>query len=56
MPFGDRDALERALVRVLTDAPVRARLSAAGIAWAARFRWEECARRSLDALAGPQGA
>jgi hypothetical protein len=39
-------------VRVLTDAPLRERLAAAGVRWAARFTWPDCARRSLDALLG----
>jgi len=52
VPFGDRAALAAALVRVLTDAPLRERLAGAGVPWAARFRWDECGRRSLDALAG----
>jgi glycosyltransferase involved in cell wall biosynthesis len=52
VPFGDRDALEQALVRVLTDRPLRERLAAAGIAWAARFRWDDCGRETFQALAG----
>lgn len=52
VPYGDDAALTDALVRVLTDAPLRERLASAGIAWAARFRWDDCARRSLDALTG----
>jgi glycosyltransferase involved in cell wall biosynthesis len=52
VPYDDDGALSSALVRVLTDAPLRERLGAAGVAWAARFRWEDCARRSLDALLG----
>ena len=50
VPFGDDAALEEALVRVLTDAPLRERLARAGVEWAARFTWADCAARSLDAL------
>ncbi|HTR97382.1 MAG TPA: glycosyltransferase family 4 protein [Candidatus Acidoferrales bacterium] len=48
----DDDALAGACVRVLTDAGLRERLAAAGVRWAARFRWDDCARRSLAALTG----
>jgi len=50
VPWGDRDALVDALARVLSDAALRERLGRAGEAWAARFSWPDCARRSLDAL------
>lgn len=58
VPFDDDRALAEALARVLTDAALRTRLATAGVAWAATFRWEDCARASLDALlaAGPGGA
>ncbi len=52
VPFGDDDALASALVRVLTDTAQRDLFAAAGVRWAARFRWENCAARSLAALAG----
>jgi glycosyltransferase involved in cell wall biosynthesis len=52
VPFGDDRALTQALVRVLTDAPLRERLAAAGRAWSETFQWPDCARRSFDALAG----
>lgn len=52
VPYDDDAALAGAMVRVLSDVPLRDRLSAAGIAWASRFRWDDCARRSLDALVG----
>jgi glycosyltransferase involved in cell wall biosynthesis len=52
VPFGDQRRLAEALVRVLTDAATRTRLAAAGVEWAARFTWPDCARRSLDALLG----
>ena len=44
--------MSEALTRVLADGDLRARLGAAGMAWAARFRWDDCGRRSLDALRG----
>jgi glycosyltransferase involved in cell wall biosynthesis len=50
VPFGDDAGLADALDRVLGDEALRARLAAGGRAWAARFTWPECARRSLDAL------
>jgi len=50
VPYGDDGRLAEALARVLEEAPLRARLEAAGRAWAARFTWPDCARRSLDAL------
>jgi phosphatidylinositol alpha-mannosyltransferase len=50
VPFGDDARLAEALVRVLTDDSTRERLAAAGIAWAGRFKWDDCAKRSLRAL------
>src|SRR5437867_11347254 len=51
VPYGDDARLTEALARVLLDAGLRRRLGEAGIEWARRFRWPECAARSLDALA-----
>ncbi len=45
-----------ALERVLSDASLRARLSAAGRARAERYRWQECARRSLTFFERVAGA
>lgn len=58
VPYGDDTALADALVRVLSDAPLRERLATAGVKWAAGFTWPDCARRSLDALLAshPSGA
>ena len=53
--YGDDAALAAALVRVLTESALREQLAAAGVKWAAGFRWDECARRSLDALQGGAG-
>ncbi len=50
VPFGDDAALARALLAVIEDAALRERLARAGVAWAARFTWPDCAARSLDAL------
>jgi glycosyltransferase involved in cell wall biosynthesis len=50
VPYGDDRALADALSRVLCDAALRERLSAAGRQWAAGFTWPECARLSFDAL------
>ncbi len=55
VPYGDDAALAGALSRVLSDAPLRERLAAAGLAWAARFTWPDCARRSFDALLAATG-
>jgi glycosyltransferase involved in cell wall biosynthesis len=52
VPYGDDSGLADALARVLEDGALRARLAAGGLAWAARFHWPDCARRSLDALLG----
>jgi len=50
VPWGDDARLAGALVRVLADEALRTRLATAGLAWAQRFQWPECARRSLDTL------
>jgi glycosyltransferase involved in cell wall biosynthesis len=52
VPFADDAAMAEALVRILTDTELRARLSRAAVSWASRFRWDECGRRSIDALLG----
>ena len=52
VPFGDDAAMADALVRMLTDEPLRARMARAAVEYAARFTWDECGRRSLDALVG----
>jgi glycosyltransferase involved in cell wall biosynthesis len=54
VPYGDDAAMTDALVRVLTDAPLRERLGTAGIAWAERFQWPVCGAKSWDALAGQE--
>jgi glycosyltransferase involved in cell wall biosynthesis len=56
VPWGDEARLAEALARVLEDGALRARLAAGGLAWAARFHWPDCGRRSLDALLGEGSA
>ena len=56
VPFGDTVGLSEALVRVLTDKALRERLGRAGPEWAARFRWDDCGRRSMAALTGEREA
>jgi glycosyltransferase involved in cell wall biosynthesis len=50
--FSPRDsrALEAQMERVLTDAALRAQLSAAGVARAAQFRWDAAAEKTLAVL------
>jgi glycosyltransferase involved in cell wall biosynthesis len=52
VPHDDDARLTEALLSVLENRGLRERLAAAGVAWAARFTWPDCARRSLDALFG----
>lgn len=56
VPYDDTAALTEAIVRVAGDPRLRERFETAGIAWAARFRWDDCGRRTMDALAGEGGA
>ena len=42
------DDVARALARVLTEKPLRARMRELGLAQAAHFTWEETARRTLE--------
>ncbi len=46
----DTNAIAAALVRLATDAPLRADLRARGLARAAHFTWERCARETLAVL------
>ncbi len=50
--YDDDGALTEAFRRVLTDFMLRDSLAAAGVQWAARFRWDDCASRSFDVLLG----
>lgn len=56
VPYEDVPGLAHAIVRVLTDAPLRQKLEQGGLAWAQRFRWDDCGRRSMEALAGARAA
>jgi glycosyltransferase involved in cell wall biosynthesis len=48
VPYGDAKALAAAIVRVLTDASLRARLVAGGLEWSQRFGWDEVADDTLS--------
>lgn len=52
LPPSDSDAWAGALDRVSSDAGLRARLTEAGRARAARYTWEACARQVLSVLEG----
>jgi len=45
-PHGDHAALADAIVRLLSDDPLRLRMAEAAIAWAHTFDWETCYRES----------
>jgi glycosyltransferase involved in cell wall biosynthesis len=47
---GDTRALAAALSRVLTDAPLRARLEERGQTWSRTFTWERCAEEAFGVL------
>jgi len=51
VPAGDARALAAALVRLVGDVPLRARLAAAGVERAAGFTWDGCARAAERAYA-----
>lgn len=46
VPHGDATALADALIRLLTDRPLRLTQAAAGLSWARTFDWETCYRES----------
>jgi glycosyltransferase involved in cell wall biosynthesis len=50
VPHGDVPALADAIVRLLTDAPLRLRLAAEGVRWAHTFDWETCYRESMSVM------
>jgi glycosyltransferase involved in cell wall biosynthesis len=52
VPFADDAAMAGALVRMLADEPLRERMGRAAVEHASRFRWDDCGRRSIDALLG----
>jgi glycosyltransferase involved in cell wall biosynthesis len=47
----DPDEIARAVLQVLTDPQLAARLAAAGLERSRTFSWEACARRTLEILA-----
>jgi glycosyltransferase involved in cell wall biosynthesis len=47
VPYGDASALAAAIVRVLTEPELRARLVTGGRAWSERFGWDEVAEDTL---------
>ncbi len=59
VPFGNTAALADAVVRMLTDEPLRERLAAAGFTWAATFSWDAAAdatERTIDAAIARRAA
>jgi glycosyltransferase involved in cell wall biosynthesis len=48
--YGDLDGMARQVVRILTDRQLAKILSQGAIEWAARFTWEDCARRSFAVM------
>ncbi len=50
VPHGDTAALTLALMRVLTDAPLRRELELNGLHWADTFTWERCADEAFEVL------
>ncbi len=48
VPHGDPAALAEGVRRVLTDRPLRERLSAAALRWSAGFTWERCAAEARE--------
>ncbi len=43
VPYGDADAMAEKMIRLLTDASLRRRMSDAALAWAGSLTWERCA-------------
>ena len=50
VPHGDVPALADAIVRLLSDAPLRLKLASQGVRWARTFDWETCYRESMDVM------
>lgn len=55
-PHGDHAALADAIVRLLSDEPLRLRMADAAIAWAHTFDWETCYRESRAVMERAMGA
>jgi glycosyltransferase involved in cell wall biosynthesis len=45
-PYGDHEALARAMIGLLRDASLRAKLSAEALRWAGTFTWEQAAGKT----------
>ncbi len=50
VPHGDAAALARRVIQILRDPALRARLSHAGIQWAARFSWDQAAAEAEEMI------
>jgi glycosyltransferase involved in cell wall biosynthesis len=50
VPYGDAGALAAAILRVLTDPALRARLVVGGLEWSQRFGWDEVADDTLSLI------
>jgi len=55
-PYGDVPALAERLVRLLTDAGLRARMERGALAWAAQLTWERCGAETLALVERVAGA
>ncbi|MBI4025129.1 MAG: glycosyltransferase family 4 protein [Verrucomicrobia bacterium] len=51
VPHGDANALAQAILRLIEDQSLRARLGGAARMWSRNFDWDEMAKRVLDFLA-----
>jgi glycosyltransferase involved in cell wall biosynthesis len=47
IPHGDADAWARRMLQLLTDAPLRQRMSVAALGWASQFSWDVAAEKML---------
>lgn len=46
-PYGNIEDFAQQLIRLLTDRPLYEKLVQGGLAWARRFTWDDCAKRSI---------
>jgi len=49
-PYGDRDALAEAVIRLVHDQALRDRLALAALSWARSFTWDRAAQETLTIL------
>jgi len=58
-PYGDVDALAAKISLIISDEPLRRRLTEGALRWAAEFDWDVSARRTLEVIervrSGPRG-